>query len=86
MHGRVAIAAAKVPADVGLGHSFGFPSAIKMLEALTAKSGFGLIAENQVDLGQRCIAAEVPGLANLEVPEEVSRYVRAKRNRDERIE
>ena len=86
MDGRVAIVTAKVPADVGLPYSSGFPTAIKMLEALTAKAGFGLIAENQVNLGQRCITAEVPSLANLEVPDEVCRYVRPKRNRDERIE
>ena len=86
MDDRVTIASAKIPADVGLGHSSGFPSAIKMLEALTGKSGFGLIAKNQISLGQRRIAREVPGLANLEVPDEVSRYVRPKRNRHEGIE
>ena len=46
MDGRVAIATAKLLADVGLADSRDFPSAIKMLEALTAESGFGLIAKN----------------------------------------
>ena len=86
MHGGVAIATAKVLADVALGHSSDFPSAIEMFEALPGKSGFGLIAENQVSLGQRRVPAEVPGLANLEVAEQVRRYVRSERNRHQRIE
>ena len=83
---RVAIAAAKVLSDIGLGDSSGFPSAIKMLEALPGKSGFGLIAKNQISLGQRRVAREVPGLANLEVAEQVCRDVRSEWNRHEGIE
>ena len=86
MDGAVSIATAKLAANVGLAHSRDFPSAIEMLEALTAKSGFRLIAENQVGLGQGRVAAEVPGLANLEVAEEVLRYVRPKRNCHEGVE
>ena len=86
MNGRVAIAAAEVLADVGLSHLSGFPSAIKMLEALPGKSRFGLIAEYQVSFTQGSVPAEIPGLANLEVPDQVYRYVRPKGNRDERIE
>ena len=71
MHGGVAIAAAKLLADVGFGHSSDFPSAIEMFEALPGESGLGLITENQVGLGQRRVPAEVPGLADLEVSEQV---------------
>jgi hypothetical protein len=42
MDGRVkAIAAPKFQADVGFARSHAFPAAIKMLEALTSKHGFG---------------------------------------------
>src|SRR5260370_35616094 len=68
MDGRVAIASAKLLANVGLAHSPDFPSTIEMLEALTAKSGFGLIAENQVGLGERCVAARAPGFGISEEP------------------
>src|SRR5260370_31066845 len=86
MDGRVAIATAKLLANVGLAHSPDFPSTIEMLEALTAKSGFGLIAENQVSFSQRRVSAEVPGLANSEVAQKVGRYVRSERNGHQRIE
>ncbi|HTS04698.1 MAG TPA: hypothetical protein VMP68_03880 [Candidatus Eisenbacteria bacterium] len=52
MDGRVkAIAALKFQADVGFARSHAFPTAIKMLEALTPKHGFGSMAENQIGLG-----------------------------------
>ena len=71
MHSGVTLATAKVQADIGLGHSADFPSAIEMFEALPGESGLGLITENQVGLGQRRVPAEVPGLADLEVSEQV---------------
>lgn len=79
-------ATAKVLADVGFGHSSDFPSAIEMLEALTGESGLGLVAKNQICLGQRGVPAEVPGLADLKVAQQVRRYVRSERNGHQRIE
>ena len=86
MHGGVTLATAKVLADIGFGHASDFPSAIEMFEAWPGESGFGLITENQVRLGQRCVPAEVPGLADLEVAQQVRRYVRSERNGHQRIE
>src|SRR5207249_10526685 len=63
-HSGVTLATAKVQADIGLGHSADFPSAIEMFEALPSESGFSLIAENQISLGERGVSAEVPGLAD----------------------
>ena len=80
MHGGVTVATAKVLANVGFGHASDFPSAIEMFEALPGESRFGLIAENQVGLGQRRVPAEVPGLADLEVTQQVRRYVRSEWN------
>src|SRR5216684_2423078 len=86
MRGGLAVATAKVLADVGFCYSSDFPSAIEMFEALPGESGLGLITENQVSLGQRRVPAEVPGLADLEVAQEVRRYVRSEWNGHERIE
>src|SRR6202040_532740 len=86
MHGGATLATAKVLADVGFRHSADFPAAIEMFEALPSESSFGLIAENQVSLGQRRVPAEVPGLAYFEVTQQVRRYVRSKWNGHQRIE
>ena len=86
VHGRWALATAKVMADVGFGYSSDFPSAIEVFEALPGESSFGLIAENQVSLSQRRVSAEIPGLADVEVTQEVRRCVRSERNGHERIE
>jgi hypothetical protein len=52
MDGRVkAIAALKFHAEVEFARSHAFPTAIKMLEALTPKHGFGSMGENQIDPG-----------------------------------
>src|SRR5260370_31401266 len=86
MHGDLTLATAKVLADIGFGHSSDFPSAIKMFEASPGESSFGLIAENQVSLGERRVPAQVPGLADLEVTQQICRNVRSERNGHERIE
>lgn len=80
------LATSKVMANVGFGHSSDFPSAIEMFEALPGESRFGLITENQVSLGQRGVPAEVPALADLEVTQQVRRYVRSEWNAHQRIE
>lgn len=47
-----------------------------MLEARPLESGFGLVPENQVRLGQKRVTAKIPSLADLEVAEKFLRYVR----------
>jgi hypothetical protein len=42
-----------------------------MFETLPDKTGFGLIAENQVGLGQRRVPTEILDLADLEISEQV---------------
>src|SRR5713226_3523633 len=72
--------------NIGFRHSSDFPAAIEMFEALPGESSFGLIAENQVSLGERRVPAQIPGLTDLEVAQQVCRYVRAERNGHQRIE
>src|SRR5467141_5174110 len=57
-----------------------------MFEARASESAFGLIAENQVSLGERRVPAEVPRLADLEVAQQVRRNVGSERNGHQRIE
>ena len=75
MRNDMVVVTAEIVADVGIRHSSNLPSAIEMLEALPRESSLGLIAENQVGLGQRRVPAQVPGLADLEVAEHVQRHV-----------
>jgi hypothetical protein len=79
-------ATAKVLADIEFGDSSDFPSAVEMIEVLPGESGFGPIAKNQIRLGQRGVPAEVPGLADLELAQQVRGYVRSERNGHQRIE
>jgi len=79
-------ATAKVLTDIEFGNSSDFPSAVEMFEVLPGESGFGLIAKNQIGLGQRAVPAEVPGLADLKVAQQVRGYVRSERNCHQRIE
>jgi hypothetical protein len=46
-----------------------------MLEALADESGFGLIPENQVRVGHGPVLLKVQGFADLEVAQEVRRYL-----------
>ena len=71
MHGDGMVGPAKLPANVGLGHSARFPSAIQMFEPFPDESGFCLIAEDQLTFGHRCVPLEVPCLADLEVAAEL---------------
>ena len=82
MHGDLMIAAGKLTADVGIGHSSDFPSAIEMLEALADESDLSLIPKNQVRVGHRPVLAEVPSLADLEVADQVRRDIRSEWNLD----
>src|SRR5271165_6733591 len=86
MYGDATLATSKVMGDVGFGHSSDFPAAIEMFEALPGESSFGLIAENQVSLGQRCVPTEIPGLADLEITQEIRRYIRSEWHGHQRIE
>ena len=79
-------ATAKVLADIEFGDSADFPSAVEMIEVLPGESGFGPIAKNQIRLGQRGVPAEVPGLADLELAQQVRGYIRSERNGHQRIE
>jgi len=76
MHGDSVVGPAELLAYVGLGHSACFPSAIEMFEPFPDKSGLGLITEDKVAIGHRCVPPEVPRLADLEVAAELRLYVR----------
>lgn len=78
--------AAKLLADVVLGHAARFPSAIEMFEVLADEPGLGFVAENQVCIGYRPVAVEVPSLADLEVAAQFRRRVGPQGNGHHRIE
>jgi hypothetical protein len=52
---RLAAGISEPLADLGLGDASGLPFAIEMFEALAEETRPGLIAENKVGFGERCV-------------------------------
>src|ERR1700676_1228679 len=76
------VAAAEIFANFCIRQPPHFPGAIGVLEARSTETLPGEIPEDEIALGDGRVFAQIPGLANREIAEQILGGIRLKRNRD----